>query len=48
MELSVRPTAGEVSPCSGTSSWGCAPPLNHHPEGRWRMRVGVLTLSPAP
>jgi hypothetical protein len=30
--LSVGPTAGEVHPRSGTSSWECAPPLNHDPE----------------
>jgi hypothetical protein len=26
---------------------GCAPPLNHHPQGRWRMCVGTPTLLPA-
>jgi hypothetical protein len=32
-------------PRSGASSWECAPPLNHDPEGRWRICVGVPALS---
>jgi hypothetical protein len=33
---------------SGTSSWGRAPPLSHHPGGRWRIWVGVLTVTLSP
>jgi hypothetical protein len=29
-------------PRNGSSSWVYATPLNHNPEGRWRMCVGVI------
>jgi hypothetical protein len=43
-------TAGEVRPRigSGTSSWKCAAPPNHVPEGRWRICDGVPLLSAVP